>query len=169
MNKLTIKETEFSDLTNIMKLWNNGDVMKYVGFEDGLNITKEQIEKWHKNIKRALYTKHYSIYHEELGFCGETFYSIIKKHDLGMLDIKLFDFARKKGIAKFSLEYAIKEVFDNDLCSKVYVDPSVKNKDAWKLYEKIGFIQKERPTFLEPADVYLELTKKDFEKLVTTK
>ncbi|NLC94884.1 MAG: hypothetical protein GX676_04250 [Bacilli bacterium] len=40
-SEIMIKETTEEDLDNIMTLWNNGEVMKYVGFPEGLGITKK--------------------------------------------------------------------------------------------------------------------------------
>ena len=49
--------------------------------------------------------------------------------------------------------------------SRVYVEPSPANKKAWALYEKLGFVSKSRPTYLEDEDTYLELTKDEWDKL----
>ena len=79
---ITIKETSLEDLKNVMDLWNDGEVMFYVGFPNGLGVTIEQLERWLAN-----------------------------------------------------------------------------NQKAWSLYERIGFMSKPRPTFLEPDETYLEITK----------
>ncbi|WP_160680442.1 GNAT family protein [Clostridium sp. C8-1-8] len=157
--KLTIKETDKSDLKNVMELWNDGEVMYYVGFPQGLNITLDKLEGWLSKLNSSKYTKHYSIYDENIGYCGETYYSIDLDHDLAALDIKLFPKAQGKGIAEYSLSYCINEVFKNNLASKVYVDPNPLNKKAWKLYEKLGFESKLRPDFLDHYETYLETTK----------
>ena len=164
MNKLVIKKTKSEDLENVMSLWNDGEVMKYVGFPNGIGVTVERLEKWLIQMDQNENANHFSIYHEDLGYCGETFYSIDAEHGLGMLDIKLFPKARGKGIARFSLEYSIDEAFKSSLCNRVYVDPDPENKKAWALYEKIGFKSKERPSFLEPSEVYLECTEEDYKK-----
>lgn len=160
--KILIKETTREDLQNVMNLWNDGEVMFYVGFPNGLNVNIEQMEKWLKTVNKDISRKHYSIYEEELGFCGETFYSVDKNHDLSALDIKLFPYARGKGIASYALSYAIDEVFTKDLASRAYVDPNPKNEKAFKLYERLGFISKKRPEFLEEGETYLEITKESW-------
>lgn len=160
--KIVIKETEKEDLQNVMNLWNDGQVMFFVGFPNGLNTTIEKMEDWLENIKKMEFTKHYSIYEEELGYCGETFYSVDRINDLATLDIKLFPKSRGKGIAIYALSYAINEVFKNNLASRAYVEPSPKNMKALKLYEKLGFVSKKRPEFLEPFETYLEITKEDW-------
>lgn len=160
--KILIKETEKEDLKNLMNLWNDGQVMFFVGFPNGLNTTIEKMEEWLENIKKMKFTKHYSIYEEELGYCGETFYSVDRINDISTLDIKLFSKSRGKGIASYALSYAINEVFKNNLASRAYVEPSPKNIKALKLYEKLGFVSKKRPEFLEPFETYLEITKEDW-------
>lgn len=154
-----IKETASEDLKNVMDLWNDGEVMFYVGFPNGLGVTLEGLTKWLKSVNQSPLCKHFSIYTEELGYCGETFYSIDQEHDLATLDIKLFSKARGKGIASYALSYALNQVFELNLATKAYVDPNPDNQKAWKLYKRLGFVSKPRPTFLEPDETYLEITK----------
>ena len=40
-----IRETARDDLENIMSLWNNGDVMRYLGYPDGLGTTWAEMEE----------------------------------------------------------------------------------------------------------------------------
>ena len=156
---IKINETERKDLNNIMTLWNNGEVMKYVGFPEGLNITFERLNKWYDYMKLQTNSKHYSIYDEEKGYCGEAFYSYDELHDLASLDIKLFPFAQGGGIGYLGLKHSINELFANTNASRCYVDPHSENIKAWKLYDKLGFECKSRPSHLEPAPTYLELSK----------
>ena len=162
--KIAIKETDENDLQNIMSLWNNGDVMFYVGFPEGLNVTIEKLKLWLKGVNQNKTRRHYSIYAENIGYCGETYYSIDLEHDLATLDIKLLPKAQGKGIAEYALSFTINQVFKNNLATKAYVDPNPKNKKAWKLYDKLGFLSKERPEFLEPYETYLEITKDRWNK-----
>lgn len=159
IEKITIKETDEKDLLNIMDLWNNGEVMFYVGFPNGLGVTIEQLKKWLNGVNQSNIRRHYSIYTESIGYCGETYYEIDLEHDLATLDIKLFPKAQGKGIAAYALSYVLNQVFENNLATKAYVDPNPDNKNAWKLYEKLGFISKPRPEFLEENEIYLEITK----------
>lgn len=155
--KVLIKETSFEDLANIMKLWNNGKVMKFVGFPNGLGITIEELEMWLEEIIKKPQRCHYSIYAEGIEYCGESFYSVSDETGLAMLDIKLLPDAQGKGIAYIGLNYAIEKAFLEGKAKAVYVEPHIDNKMAWKLYHKIGFVSKTRPKFLEVGDTYLEL------------
>ena len=43
---ITIRETTQEDLASVQALWADGDVMKFVGFPDGLHQTDEQMRRW---------------------------------------------------------------------------------------------------------------------------
>ncbi|WP_053983482.1 GNAT family N-acetyltransferase [Niameybacter massiliensis] len=78
---------------------------------------------------------------------------------MASFDIKLIPKAQGKEIATYALKYAIGQVFELNLATKGYVEPTAANQKAWSLYERIGFVSKPRPTFLEPDETYLEITK----------
>lgn len=160
--KIRIKETDQSDLPNIMQLWNNGQVMFYVGFPSGLGVTMERLQQWLEGINQDSSSRHYSIYAQDIGYCGETFYRIDREHDLATLDIKLMPRAQGKGIAAYAFSHAIDQVFSNNLATKAYVDPHPKNRKAWALYAKLGFVSKPRPAFLPKGPTYLEVTRETF-------
>ena len=167
MTEIIIKETKQEDLKNLMALWNSGEVMKFVGFPDGLNITYLEVEKWFENISGQSNSNHYSIYDAFGEYCGETYYSIDGKHNLAELDIKLRVEARGKGTAYKALLNTLDIIFCSKNCEKAFVEPDINNKDAWKLYEKIGFKSTERPDYLEPNEVYLEITRDAYMELKT--
>lgn len=163
---LEIKETRIEDIKNVKQLWANGDVMKFVGFPDGLHKTDEDMQKWFRWIEsNRPVLNHYSIF-EDGKYCGESFYAIDTEHKSAAMDIKLFELARGRGIATAGLSYAIKEAFRNG-AEIVWVDPNPENKKAIALYERLGFQQKEFPKILisedeEQRSIYLELCKTDF-------
>jgi RimJ/RimL family protein N-acetyltransferase len=166
-DNIIVKETEREDLKNVLALWNDGEVMKFVGFPEGLGETMEGLEAWYQWIDLGRPNhNHYSIYEENLGYCGEAFYAIDQEHgNAAALDIKLHLNARGKGIASIALSYAIKEAFDNG-AQKVWVDPNPENLKAIALYERLHFIKKEMPAYLRESEnsvgfvpVYMERTK----------
>jgi len=148
---ISIAETSEKDLQNIQKLWADGDVMKFVGFPDGLHQSIEEMEKWYQRIcDNRPRINHYSIYQDD-AFCGETFYRIDVSHNhAACLDIKLFSKARGRGIASKALNYAIKHAFMNG-ASRVWVDPDPKNIKALALYERLGFERCEQPDYLKES------------------
>ena len=160
---IEVKETTVEDIHNVQQLWADGDVMRFVGFPDGLHETDERMQSWLRWIESnrpAL--NHYSIY-EDGKYCGESFYEIDAEHRCAALDIKLFGFARGRGIATAGLTYAIAEAFKNG-AEKVWVDPNPENAKAIALYKRLGFQQKCFPEYLisedeEPRSIYMEFRK----------
>lgn len=162
---IKICETTNEDLAYVQKLWADGDVMKFVGFPDGLHQTEKQMQDWYEWIssERPL-VNHYCIFDDEI-YCGETFYEIDGEHgNSAALDIKLFGFARGKGIASKALAFAIEEAFKNG-AKRVWVDPNPENEKAIALYKRLGFVEKEMPVHLaennEMVSVYMELLKEE--------
>jgi RimJ/RimL family protein N-acetyltransferase len=147
---ITIKETMPDDLANVLALWNDGEVMKFVGFPEGLGETMEGMTKWLGWIDKGRPKRnHYSVYAEGIGYCGEAFYNIDSAHsNTACLDIKLFPIARGKGIAAKALSYAIEQAFANG-AFKVWVDPNPDNEKALALYRKLGFAEKGMPDYLK--------------------
>ena len=172
-NTIVITPTTEDDLQNICDLWNNGEVMKTVGFPRGTGDTLEGIKKWNERTKeRRPLSTHYSIYCDTLGYCGESGYQIHTDTKIASLDIKLLPEARGKGIAYEALSFVIGEAFANGAI-KVWVDPHPSNEKALLLYQKLGFQRKEMPEFvklLEQVDemnyvpVYMEIELENWDK-----
>ena len=160
---IEIKETTIEDIKNVQQLWADGDVMKFVGFPDGLHETDEEMEKWFRWIEsNRPVLNHYSIFKDGI-YCGESFYKIDREHQSAALDIKLFGFARGRGIATEGLSHAIKEAFHHG-AETVWVDPDPENTKAIALYKRLGFQQKDFPVYLTEEDedsgsIYMELHK----------
>ena len=138
---IEIKETNIKDIDNVQRLWADGDVMRFVGFPNGLHQTSEEMKGWFR----------------------ESFYEIDEEHQSAALDIKLFGFARGRGIATAGLSFAIKEAFRNG-AEIVWVDPNPENTKAIALYKRLGFQQKAFPAYLisedkEQNSIYMELCK----------
>lgn len=162
---IMIRETGREDLESTLSLWNDGDVMKFVGFPEGLGETIEHMVKWLAWIERGRPRRnHYSVYADGIGYCGESFYDIDAGHGgAAALDVKLFSRARGRGIASAALLHAIRAAFDNG-ASCVWVDPNPQNERALALYYRLGFQEREMPPYLKEdalhgaADtVYLEI------------
>ena len=160
---IEVKETTIIDINNVQKLWADGDVMRFVGFPNGLYQTDEEMQDWFRWIESSRpVLNHYSIF-EDGKYCGESFYEIDTKHKSAALDIKLFGFARGRGIATAGLSHAIKEAFRNG-AEIVWVDPNPENSKAIALYKRLGFQHRGFPEYLvsedeAPSSIYMELRK----------
>ena len=158
---IEIKETSAEDLKNVQSLWANGDVMRFVGFPEGLCKTDEEMKNWLDWITSGRPSiDHFSIYEDGV-YCGESFYEIDKERGSAAMDIKLFGYARGRGIACKALSYAIENAFEIG-AEKVWLDPDLRNLKAIALYERLGFKRKDMPGYLMPegeeiGSVYMEL------------
>ena len=159
---IEIKETTFEDIKDVQRLWADGEVMKFVGFPEGLRQTDEEMRRWFQWIASGRpAVNHFSVFENGV-YCGEAFYEIDRKHgNSAALDIKLFAFARGRGIAAKALGHAIEEAFRNG-ADRVWVDPNPENAKAIALYERLGFKRRNMPEYLvcedeTPASVYMEL------------
>ncbi len=167
---LEIRKTSAENIRDVQRLWADGDVMRFVGFPEGLHKTDAEMADWLRWIEsgRPL-IEHYSIFDDGF-YCGEAFYNIDTEHfGSCSLDIKLFAFARGRGIASKALSFAMKEAFKNGARS-VWVDPDPANAKAIALYKRLGFKEKKRPEFLPlyegfESAVYMEVARDD---LLTT-
>ena len=145
------------------KLWADGDVMKYAGLPDGLQQTQEDMTRWYKWVQSSRpRLNHYCVFEDGV-YCGETFCKIDEKCDNSAApDIKLFAFARGRGIASKALSFAIEEAFSNG-ASKVWIDPNYLNQKALRLYERLGFVCRPMPEDLRESE---EITSVYMEKLL---
>jgi len=162
-NNCDIRETSKCDFENVMSLWNNGEVMSFVGYPEGTGTTLDEMNKWLEWAINKPVRCHYSIYNEEIGYCGETFYNVVNTENrTACLDIKLLPTSQGKGIAQTALIFAINKAFDNGNAERVYVEPHPDNQKAWALYEKVGFVSKQRPNYLYDSKTYMEITRDEW-------
>lgn len=165
MNTITIKLTEKSDLLNVQQLWADPEVMKFVGFPEGLHETPEHLgNNWLPWVQNPPKRQHYSVY-EGNTYCGESFYDV-DETGLACMDIKLLPEARGKSIAFQALAHALTEAFAVGGAERAYVDPDPENAKALALYRRLHFRETERPAHLEDPGcpyVYMELHRNDWD------
>lgn len=162
---IRILDTTEKDLDYIRSLWADPEVMKFVGFPEGLIVSMEQMEKWYEhNIEaKRPFRNHYCIFDDDK-FLGETYYDVDVNSKKSSLDIKLFPFARGKSIAFQALSYAISKAFEQG-AEIVYVDPAKENLKAINLYKRLNFIEKDMPLDridYKDTNIYMEIEKKDW-------
>ena len=162
--RVDIHLTGTGDLENVQKLWANPEVMRYVGFPEGLHETIEHLRgEWLPWVQKPPRRQHYSVYAQGVGYCGESFYNV-DETGLACMDIKLLPGARGKGIAYAALSYALEQAFHVGKAERAYVDPNPENRKALALYASLGFLPAQRPAHLEPWDsTYFELTRAAWE------
>ena len=140
---ITIRESTYDDVKNLQSLWADADVMKYI-WPGGLQETEEGVREWlDRSILARPKSNHYSIF-EDGKYCGETAFAIDETTRSAAMDIKLFPFARGRGIATKALTHAVEEAFKNG-AETLWVDPRPANSKAMALYQRLGFVRKEMP------------------------
>ncbi|SRR6056297_235991 len=163
--KVIIKKTEKKDLENIKSLWNKGEVMKWVGFPDGLNQTINDVRKWWEKIQKSDQAHHFVVFNKNNKFCGELFYKKDPEHKRAGLDIKFLPEVQGKGLATESLQLLINYIFKNEPVVKaVWTEPSKENDAARKLYSRCDMKDKKRPDDMGTAESYWELTRQTWQK-----
>ena len=66
---IEIRETTIRDIGNVQRLWADGDVMRFVGFPDGLHQTDEAMRDWLRWIESGRpAVNHYSIFEDGNGY-----------------------------------------------------------------------------------------------------
>ncbi len=139
---ITVKETSSEDLPLLASLWNDGNVMKWVGFPEGLSMNVEKMVSWYNRLQANPHEQHYSIYDGEHQFCGETFARQIDQ--TFEVDIKLFANQQGKSIAAYGLSFMMAKVFMQKIDALIVVDPHPENIRALNLYQRLGFQKTER-------------------------
>ncbi|HMA60825.1 MAG TPA: hypothetical protein VKN64_11110 [Halanaerobiales bacterium] len=60
--RIIIKQTIREDLENIKCLWNNVEVMKWVGFPAGIDQNINDLKEWWEKIQQNEKTHHFVVY-----------------------------------------------------------------------------------------------------------
>ena len=75
---IEVRETTIRDLALVQELWADGDVMRFVGFPEGLRQTDEEMLGWFRWIESGRPARnHYAIL-EDGNYCGEAFTGSIR-------------------------------------------------------------------------------------------
>ena len=138
-DNLSIKQASNDDIDVLLKWWNNGEVMAHAGFPNGLNKTKEDIEKEIKLNNRD--KRRLIMYYEDIKI-GEMSY--IKVSD-GVYDfgIKICEKEyQNKHLGPKYLTLLFDYLFDVLKAEKIILDTDLENLRAQKVYERLGFTNK---------------------------
>ncbi len=151
---LEIRRANEDDTDFFYKWWNTGELMKNVGFDDGLNISRENV------IKSISSGNLFIVLYDNFPI-GEVNYKVRGIYEFG---IKLIPDFQNKGLGKKVLTLFFDYLYyigAKDLTADVLVS----NKRAIKLYSSIGFkvIEEKKGGWIDPdgtARDYLIMVKK---------
>jgi RimJ/RimL family protein N-acetyltransferase len=157
MDPVRLRETREDDLDDLVELWNDGRVMRWVGYPHGLGILKDGALEWLRGIRRDRDRHHFVVIASGIGFCGEAYYRPDAGQARAELDIKLRPEAQGRGVATRALSTLIDLVFDREpLVDAVWTEPWPENEKAQALYARCGLAPAPRPDDLPPGPSYWE-------------
>jgi FMN phosphatase YigB (HAD superfamily)/RimJ/RimL family protein N-acetyltransferase len=134
--RLRLRPVLPADLPFLEALWNDGRVMHYVGFPDGLGVTPEKMAAWWDGCHR--WTATHLIIETRAGIpIGETGWGF--SGDPGLLECKLVVEAWGEGYATEALGALIDYVWRRTTVPHVSVTPHRRNEPARRLYRRLGF------------------------------
>jgi RimJ/RimL family protein N-acetyltransferase len=162
---VVLRSTSEEDLPSLVALWNDGDVMRWVGFPQGLGYDDGKAAKWLAAVRGHPDRFHFSAYGRDVGFCGEVYCAVDRVHRRAGLDIKFVQGARGGGRSRDALltliDWVFAEIEDADA---VWTEPSEENLAARTLYYSCGLRARERPPDMEPYPSYWELSREEWER-----
>lgn len=163
--QLTVRETTESDLPDLASLWGNGEVMRFVGFPEGLHYHEAALREWLGATRGDPLRRHFVFHAEGVGFCGELFYRL-DASGRAELDVKLVPGAQGRGLATAGLRWLIDRVFSSEPDAHlVWTEPVAANVRAQALYARCGLAPATRPDDLGEGPSYWELTRERWERL----
>ena len=143
---LILRQPEEGDFNFLKNMWENGEVMKYVGFPKGLKQSDKKIKKWIKDwctpdkLRLVIEDKRTKKPIGEIGYRVEKKYPYAKNKKVAAMDIKIGnpDYW-SKGLAMEALDALINKLKKTSDIDIFEVTPNIENKAALKLYKKLGF------------------------------
>ena len=164
MTSITLKPTSADDLSFLQDLWNDGRVMQWVGFPNGVGVTEEAINKWYDQRVSLPHFHHFIVLDEYEKRCGEVHFDLVGAY--AGLDIKLCIEVQGKGIATRALSAVIDKAFEfSDACEYVWTEPSLVNTAARRLYTRCGLSESPRPPAMAGDDPFWTLSRDHWQEL----
>jgi RimJ/RimL family protein N-acetyltransferase len=143
--RIRIRPSRKEDLAFLQALWNDGAVMRYRGYPDGMHVTTEGLERWWAMTPQgsaravgALVAPHCLIEQLDGTPLGEFTYSL-DAHQRVHVDLKLAAAYWGQGYAQEALEVAIRDLFATTAAKLIVVEPATDNLPAQQLCRRSGF------------------------------
>lgn len=162
--KINIKKTTEEDLISIQTLWNNYDVMRFIGLPKDLSFHIKKIKFWFEKINENELINHYVITTKDNQFCGDLSYEIDLDENKAEINIKLLPKFQKQGIALEAFKRLIDYIFINEKnIDLIYAEATLTNISAISLYTKIGLIKSESMSQHDENEIVYELSRDNWQ------
>ena len=149
-DRVRLRPTCLEDLEFLRELWNDGEVMRFVGYPLGLGIDKQGMREWFRRLEehRGRDREHW-IVETEGESIGEAYYRVVEEYcgyraaGMAELDLKLAKEFWGCGYGGDALRTLARSLFGRGF-EVLVVSPNLKNRAALRLYEQMGFEPKHR-------------------------
>jgi len=145
--RIRIRPVRREDLPFLQVLWNDGSVMRYQGYPEGMHATAADMERWWVALQTArpdhqglasLPSPHTIIETIDGTPLGELTYSLDAK-ERARFDLKLAPRFWKQGYGGEAMRIFLRELFVTTKVKTVIMEPSPDNAPARRLLERNGF------------------------------
>jgi len=149
--RLILRTPTRDDFEFLKSMWQNGEVMKFVGWPNGLKQPDKNIYDWIDNgeteskLRFVVEDKESKRPIGETGYRFDVDYPFAEGKKSAAPDIKLIPEFWGKGLATEALSAVIDYIFKNTDAEIIQVAPNVKNEAALALYKKLGFKKMGKP------------------------
>ncbi len=151
-----LRPTTAGDLGSLARLWNDGRVMWWVGYPNGLGISSSDLRRWHDRVRSDPRRHHFVVIGADGSFLGEAYYETAGSR--AGLDIKLIPEAQGRGLGTAAFQALIEEVWASERdVDAVWTEPDEQNTPARRLYAKCGLRPRSRPDEVPGSGPYWEL------------
>jgi RimJ/RimL family protein N-acetyltransferase len=166
--RVTLGRTTQEDLPFLKSLWNDGRVMKWVGFPNGVGDTDETMAAWFRKRSSDPTFFHFIVWDTDNCRCGEVCYGVETGQHRAGLDVKFAPESQGRGLATDALRALINHVFavERDV-DEVWTEPSPQNLAARRLYARCGLAEKPRPRDMKQDVPYWALERSRWIELKT--
>jgi len=137
--RLKVRKAETSDADFYLRLWNNGIVMKMVGFPNGLKTTKEKIRKQIEDHPNHEFDQTLVVIEKDSGKrIGECKLGLPNDDGISCPDFKFFPEYWGKGFGKELINGLCKYTFSHTRALILETSPNVNNLASQKLVQSAG-------------------------------
>jgi len=142
--RLQVRKAEANerDIDFYFTLWNSAEVMKYVGFPEGLGITEKEIKKIFSGYDESGYDRTLIVEEKKNeNIIGECKLGSPNDKNISITDVKLLPEYWGNGFGKEIKKALCHYLFSNTSCKVVKADPNKLNIASQKMQEFCGGIK----------------------------